>query len=144
MAKFVYKFDSLKRIKKLVEKKTQKELMVIIAEIQKKHDSLKLLKEKKQKSTEEIKQRKHVKIADLKFQQEYEKFIDEEIHQVQNEIKNLMHQRELKMRELAVKRKETKVFETLEERLLEDFLYENNRIEQKEIDEIANLRYVRS
>ena len=137
MAKFNYKFDTIKKVKQIVEKKVQKEVAVIELEIEKRRNEIKELELEKLKTVGELKNRKSLKISEIQFVNNFEKLIEEKISNIKNENLGLEKSRQKKMEELTQKAKETKMFEKLEEQHLKQFIIEQNRLEQIEIDDIA-------
>lgn len=144
MPKFKYKYDTIKRVKKIFEKKTQKELLEIIVEINKKMVELKELDNIRQEAKVELSKKNITKVIELKFNEDYDNFMIEKIELVKKEIKDLEQKKIKKMRELAEKSKEHKIFETLKEKHYEEFLLDENKKEQKESDENATINYLRS
>ncbi|HPN36888.1 MAG TPA: flagellar FliJ family protein [Melioribacteraceae bacterium] len=137
MAKFNYKFDTIKKVKQIVEKKVQKEVSVIELEIEKRKLEIKELEDEKFKTINEFKIKKSLKVSEIQFVNNFEKLIDEKIAAIKNEILGLEKSKQKKMEELTQKSKETKMFEKLEEKHLQQFIVEQNRLEQIEIDDIA-------
>ncbi|MFA8341671.1 MAG: flagellar export protein FliJ [Rhodothermaceae bacterium] len=144
MAKFKYKFESIKKIKKLIEKKTQKELMVIEADIQKTKQAIVEVNAIKDESKKSVYSKVHLTINEVKFQQGYERYLDEKIARLKRELIEQEKRKIEKLKELAEKSKEHTVFEKLKEKHYSDFILEENRKEQIEIDEIASIRYNRN
>lgn len=143
MAKFKYKFETVKGVKKKFEKKAQRELAIIDLEINKKQQYIieltKLLKlNREQKIAEKSK-----KGDELHFYEKYEGYLSEQIKLSQNYIAEKIKQREKKLKELVEKTKETKTFEKLEEKHLSDFIKAQDKLEQKEMDEFAVNEYLR-
>ncbi|HEX2960369.1 MAG TPA: flagellar FliJ family protein [Ignavibacteriales bacterium] len=143
MAKFRYKFESIKKIKETFEKKIQKEISLIDLEIEKQNGLLESLAEEKNKSRNSLSGRSFIKISELQFQGEVQNLLGLREKKILNEIANLRKIKETRMLELEQKTKEHKIFETLEEKHYEDFLLVQNQIEQKEIDEIASKKFAR-
>ena len=143
MAKFQYKFKTIKDIKERLEKKAQKELAIIDLEIKNKNDEIieltKQLKECNRKKLES----KSNKIKDLHFYEKYQRFLIEQIELVQKYILVRKKERAKKMIELIKKSKETKTFEKLEEKHLTEFLLTQDKLDQKEMDEFAVNEYLR-
>lgn len=144
MAKFKYKFESVKKIKKIIEKKTQKELMVIEADIQRTKQAIVEVNTIKDESKNNTYSKVHLTINEIKFQQSYERYLDEKIVKLKMELGEHEKRKVEKLKELAEKSKEHTVFEKLKEKHYENFLLEENRREQIEIDEIASIRYNRN
>ncbi|MBU2492268.1 MAG: flagellar FliJ family protein [Bacteroidetes bacterium] len=144
MAKFNYKFASVQRIKNTIEKKVQKELSVIDLEIEKAKIKLSELEAEKKRRKEELKLKKSVKVAELNFYDNFEKNMIVKINSVEKEILNLETSRRIKQEELVEKSKETKMFEKLEIKHHGEFLKEQDKLEQIELDDIATKKFVRS
>lgn len=140
--KFVYKFESIKRIKETLQKKVQKE----ISEIDQKKQQVSLEIEKLANTIKamqlEIGQKKQVKVAEMQHLSRYEAYLNEKIQSLQLELNALDKERENKMAELLQKQKEQKIFEVLETKKREEFMTEANHIEQMTIDEIANQKFL--
>lgn len=144
MTKFRYQYETIKRVKKIFEKKTQKELLEIVVEINKKLLELKELENIRQTAKNELAKKNITKAIMLKFNEDYDKYLIEKMENVQKEIKDLEMKKMKKTKELAEKSKEHKIFETLKEKHLEEFLLNENKKEQKESDENATINYLRS
>ncbi len=142
MQKFKYKFESVKKVKESLEKKAQKEVALVDLEIEKlkqfytavekegidglsKHDS------------------KNVSVAELKFEKNYLKVIENRLLDIQKDILKMERLREKKIQELIQKSKEHKMFNALEEVHLEKFIEEQNKNEMLFIDEIATQKFNR-
>lgn len=142
MAKFIYKFESIKKTKEALEKKAQKEVAVIDLEI------AKLTEEFKQVEDEEIKSKrswlkKDISISEIKFKKNYELLLNRKKSALMIQIEKMNEKKDLKLKELIEKSKEHKIFETLEETYHENFISEQNHLELKFIDELATQKYVR-
>lgn len=142
MAKFIYKFESIKKTKEALEKKVQKEMAVIDLEI------AKLTEEYKQVEDEEIKSKrswlkKDISISEIKFKKNYELLLNRKKSALMIQIEKMNEKKDLKLKELIEKSKEHKIFETLEETYHENFIAEQNHLELKFIDELATQKYVR-
>lgn len=144
MPKFKYKYETIKRVKKIFEKKTQKELLEIVVEINKKNVELKELENIRQNAKNELSKKNVTKVIELRFNEDYDKYLIEKMEYVNKEIKELEIKKMKKMKELAEKSKEHKIFETLKEKHFEDFILDENKKEQKESDENATINYLRS
>jgi flagellar FliJ protein len=79
----------------------------------------------------------------LHYLQNYELLIDKKIETLQMHITELQKSKEKKIAELAQRTKEAKMFEKLKEKHYLDYLNEQKKIEQIEIDEIASKKFVR-
>ncbi|MBI9073635.1 MAG: flagellar FliJ family protein [Melioribacteraceae bacterium] len=138
MAKFKYKYESLKRIKEALEKKVQREINVIDIDIRRCENEVVGMNGKKTEQKEKMYAKKNLKNSELQFLNNFMNYMDGQIRQKKEEITRLNRSREHKLLELIEKSKELKVFSVLEEKHLEQFTYEQNKIEQNELDEIAS------
>lgn len=143
MAKFQYKFKSIKDIKERLEKKTQKELAIIDLEIKNKNEEIVELTRQLQECNRKKLESKTNKIKDLHFYEKYQRFLIEQIELVQKYILVRKKERAKKMMELVKKTQETKTFEKLEEKHLSEFIKVQDKLEQKEMDEFAVNEYLR-
>ena len=144
MAKFNYKFASVQRIKYAIEKKTQKELSEIDIAIAKEIKKIADLEEERKKMKEEVLSKKSIKVVELKFYENFEKNVNEKIETIELEIKRLQKKRKMKQEELVEKSKETKMVDKLEIKHYNEFIKEQNKLEQVELDDIATKKFVRS
>lgn len=143
MAKFHYKFESIKKIKENLEKKVQKEVSVIELEIEKLNMVLADIRTKKDESRRNCFTRSTFKISELQFQEHLEELMDLQIEKIREEIFRMEGEKEKKLAELAQKSKENKIFETLKEKHFEEYVINENQNEQKLIDEIASTQFGR-
>lgn len=143
MSKFKYKFETVKKIKETLEKKTQKELSIIELEVSKINEEIKNLFLTKKLNKAKLTNNGTVKVNMLHYLQNYELFIDGKIESLQRRVIELLKEKEKKITELAQRTKETKMFEKLKEKHFADYLNEQKKIEQIEIDEIATKKFVR-
>ncbi|MFH1194283.1 MAG: flagellar FliJ family protein [bacterium] len=143
MAKFIYKFEPIKNIKRVLEKKVQKDIYLIELEIIKTNQMLEGLEKEKKYHKEKILQTKNLKALDLRFHSYYEKFIEEKILTIKKIREQFEKKKKEKLLELIQRSKETKIFEKLEEKYKLNFEKEQNRLEQIEIDDIATKKFIR-
>lgn len=137
MAKFLYKFRTVKKIKEILEKQAQKELAETQAKIDLVLLEIEQVKELKTKSKADKEKSGKVKISDLQFMENFTSSLDDRIKALYQEVDNLNKVKEQKIQKLIERAKDSKVFQKLEEKYKEEFLIELNRLEQKEMDEIA-------
>ncbi len=143
MAKFNYKFETVKKIKETLEKKTQKELSLIELEVSKINEEIKNMFLTKKLNKAKLTNNGTVKVNMLHYLQNYELFIDNKIETLQKKVIELLKEKEKKIQELALRSKETKMFEKLREKHYMDYLIEQKKLDQIEIDEIATKKFVR-
>jgi len=140
---FVYKFKAVKGVKEQLKKKIEKELAEVEIEIlkaQKKIDDLYIELDNIGKSFSE----KNIKVSALQFKKSSEIIIKEKIEAADEEMKKLRLKRETVITELEKKSKEHKIFDKLEDNMRERFNIEQNRLDNRKIDEIAVQKFARS
>ena len=137
MAKFKYKFEAIKSIKERFEKIVQKELAVIYLEIERLEGEVKLLKDELKETKIKKLQNHSTTINELQFYTKYENYCERKIKLFKKEIEKKNIEKEKKLKELVIKSKETKTFEKLKEKHLQEFIKTQEKLEQIELDEIA-------
>ncbi len=141
MGKFLYKFDSIKKTKEILEQKVQKELADIDLEIENLSDEYVKLEKKKENSVKNLQQYKRV--SDLKQLDNYRNDLKQQMEIIRKKIDLLTLKRENKLNELITKSQETKMFRKLEEVHLEEFMHEENIKEENLTNEVATQKYIR-
>ncbi len=135
MAKFIFKLDSVKRVKENYEKKAKRELAVINNYI---NDHQKI----RQKLIEEVNSlRNSVKpkmtASELKFLGGYKNSLKNRIKNEESELNRLEQEKKRKISEVMQRSKEKKILNQLEEHQLDEFIKAENKSELKNFDEIA-------
>lgn len=141
MSQFLYKFDSIKKTKDILEKKVQKELADIDIQIENLSDEFVKLEKKKENSVKNLQQYKRV--SDLKQLDNYRNNLKQQMEVVKKKIDLLTLKRENKLDELIIKSQESKMFRKLEEVHLEEYNHEENIKEEKIINEVATQKFIR-
>lgn len=142
MAKFIYKFEAIKKIKESLEKKAQKEVAIIDLDIEKKKNERDEIMAKEKDSRRSL-GKKAVSVGELQFIKNYELFLKNKRAEIQKDIEKLNTRREIKMNELVQKSKEHKIFNKLEEKHFMNFHREQEDLELSFIDELATQKFVR-
>ncbi len=142
MAKFIYKFESIQKVKKTQEKQAQKEVSIIDLEIENKKNEYEKILYKENESHNNFK-KKAVSVDELKFIKGYELSLKRRRAEILKDINNLNTKRAIKMTELVQKSKEHKIFDKLEEKYNEDFQKVQNNLEMGLTDELATQKFVR-
>ena len=137
MAKFAYKYENIKRIKKIFEKEVQRQISQLNIKIQKLNEYKEELIREKEDEKRKILAKSFIENKELHFYSKFEKYINEKLEYVEEKIKLLEKEKKEKIEELVQKSKETKIFEKLEEHHKNKFETEQNRLEQIQMDEIA-------
>lgn len=136
MAKYVFKFEPILRIKEVLEKKIKEEISKINLEIDdlKKQKEFVIQERKKliEKMTEQM-----LKVSDYQSIKMYENHLEKELVTIENKINDANKRLEIKQKELIEKKKEIKSFEVLKENDKENFMIEDRRSELKTLNEIA-------
>lgn len=143
MTKFVYKFESIKKIKETLEKKVLKEISVIEKDIENENEKLNNVFLEIEKTKSSFSEKRNIKASELKFLGDVEYLLELNAEKIRKEIIRLEQVKKNKLHELVEKSKEHKMFETLEDKYQEDFISAQNHKEQKDIDEMAVTKYVR-
>lgn len=142
MAAFVYKFENVKKAKDELKKKVQKDLALVENEIF-------LCKQDLESSLEELIElrnslnAKDLKVSEIQFNKGCEKLMEKKIESQKDMLNGLEVKKTKVLDELLQKTKEHKIFNTLEDNLREKFIKEQNRLEMKDLDEIAVQKFVR-
>jgi len=137
LAKFKFKFETIKSIKERFEKIVQKELAVINLEIEKLKEEVEILKKDLKETKIRKLKNKSTTINELQFFSKHENYCERKINFLIKEIDKKNIEKQKKMKELIKKTKETKTFEKLKEKHLEEFIKTQDKLEQIELDEIA-------
>lgn len=139
---FDFKLEKVLDYRENIEKKSKEEFSQILAIYNREKEELEKLNFKKQ-IIQNKEYTKNLKTAnDLRIYQRYlmyiEKSIEEKIHDLENAEKELEKSR----LNLIKSTKDKKIIEILKENAFEDYLSEENRIEQKILDDIALRGYI--
>ena len=142
MSKFIYRFESIKKIKDSLEKKAAKELAEIDAFIERQRQEYNQVVERGNNTKRDI---SHEKLSsfELKFIKGYEEDLKQQLLLIKLKINQLELKKDEKMIELVQKSKENKMFGTLKENHLEIFQLNENKIEMDSINEMATQKYIR-
>jgi flagellar export protein FliJ len=135
MAKFIFRLDSVKRVKENYEKKAKRELASINNFI---NDHQKM----REKLIEEVNSlRNSIKpkmtVSELKFLGGYKNSLTLKIKNEEAELNRLEQEKKRKISEVMQRAKEKKILLQLEEQQKTEFLKEENKTELKQFDEIA-------
>lgn len=141
MKKYKFQFESIRKIKEMLEKKAQKEVAEIEHEIEKAKKEYARLEEEKNKILNTSKT--SYKASELQFRNDYRELMDKKLETTQRYIEELYIKRDEKMQDLVQKSKEHKIFDTLDDNEKEKFILEQNKIEAIDIDEIAISKFIR-
>lgn len=136
MSKFVYRYDTVLRIKEVFEKKILKEISDIEKTIEKLEADKKKLITKKENLAQKITEGK-IKVIDYKSAKSLCRTLEKEIVSIEKKIYEWQLKRKNKLDELIERKKEIQILETLKEKQYEEYLIDSNREELKQLNEIA-------
>lgn len=132
----------VKKVKEQQKKKIEKELAEIEIEI--KYAQLKI--DELYNELEELKKRfneKNMKVSMIQFKKSSETIIKNKIESANKEMQNLLIKKQSMVHELEQKSKEHKIFDVLEDNMREKFNIEQNKIENRKLDEVAVQKFAR-
>jgi len=143
LAKFVYKYESVKKVKENLEKKAQKELALIDLRIETVEREILAVEEERKQLMASGPQNKKIKISEVQSKIYYDKYLEEHIKTLIEKLGTLKAEKKVILDELVKKSKEHKIFKTLEEKHLQNFLNEENKSDQIQMDDISVQKFVR-
>ncbi|MDF1611261.1 MAG: flagellar export protein FliJ [Stygiobacter sp.] len=136
MAKYKFKFESILRIKEVLEKKTKEEISIINLEIENLKKQKEFLIQERNKVLSKMTEQM-LKVSDYQSIKMYDNHLEQELIHIEKKIVEAYKTLEKKQKELIEKKKEVKSFEILKENDKENFLIEEKRRELKTLNEIA-------
>jgi flagellar export protein FliJ len=143
MTKFNYKYESIKNVKKNLEKKSQKELAAIDIKIEKVRKDIRELEKKRNQIIINESSNKTIKISEIHSKINYGNYLNEMINMHQKMLNIYNDERNEKLEELVSKSKEHKIFKTLEEKTQQEFIFEDNKLQQNQLDDISVQKFSR-
>jgi flagellar export protein FliJ len=135
MPKFKFRFDSVMDVKKILEKKIQKEIFLIEKEINDYKQKRQIILDEKEKTRREMSGLSRV--SAYQSAKIYDAQLEKMIQNLEKKIVLLYEKKNEKTKELVEKKKEHKILEVLKENQQQNFLEEEKKIELKELNEIA-------
>jgi|UniRef100_A0A832DGF2 flagellar FliJ protein len=135
MAKFIFRLDSVKKVKENYEKKAKRELAVINNFINDHQKIREQLIDEVNSLRNSIKPR--MTASELKFLGGYKNSLSLKIKNEEAELNRLEQEKKRKISEVMQKAKEKKILNQLEEHQKAEFVKEENKAELKQFDEIA-------
>lgn len=145
MATFQFSLQKVLNLKEKNKEQEEYRYMESFKRYQVEKEQLQQLLNQKQLMEEEFVQGQvnGVLIADIHHTQEYILYLNHSIHQQEKKLEQLFNDLKIKQNSLMEIKKEVKIWDNLRERKREDFNLEENRNEQKELDDMASLRSFR-
>jgi len=143
MAKFQFKLQRILDYRKQIEEQAKMRLAKILSLISQKKEQIKQC-ERELEQISKVISMGNLSEHSLWLYKESEKNILLYIDQLKKELKDLSQKAEVLRQDLILKTIERKKLEKLKQKDYERFIYEEQKREQKEIDEISTLRYEKS
>jgi len=143
MAKFQFKLQRILDYRKQIEEQAKMRLAKILSLISQKKEQIKQC-ERELEQISKVISMGNLSEHSLWLYKESEKNILLYIDQLKKELKDLSQKAEVLRQDLILKTIERKKLEKLKQKDHERFIYEEQKREQKEIDEISTLRYEKS
>lgn len=142
MNKFKYKYEIVKNVKGIQEARIQKEIAELelqVTDLLSEHERVENMRKEEAGKLPE----KNARAGELKFRKEYITYLEDQKSAIMFKADQIKGKITLKHKELVEKTKEKKIFSKLEEKHLQDFNFEQNKIDSMNQDEIAIQRFTR-
>ncbi|HPI36419.1 MAG TPA: flagellar export protein FliJ [Ignavibacteriaceae bacterium] len=144
MAKFKFKFDSVNKVKQNLEKKVKRELAIVNMEINNISLEIEQLYKEKEKVRQGAFNNSRIRANELQAQLNYENFVDELIKSKKEKKAEKEIEKGKIIEELAMKKKEVKIFDSLKDKHYQNYLVEENKAELSLLDDIASKRLTKA
>lgn len=143
MAKFVFKLQSYLKVKEKIEEQRKLEYGKSIRKLEEEKAVKRRLESEEDERFSGLREDMEAGISAEGFirQKQYLVHLEKGINKQEGAIKRAENFAESKRVELVAAMKEKKMVETLKEHEYEEFLAEENKQEQKSIDEVVSYRY---
>ena len=142
MTAFVYKFKTVKKVKEQLKKKMEKELAEVELSINAAKVKIQELNDEFENLIKNLSS-KNMKVSEIRFKKSSENILHNKIDQAEKELERLQVKKQKVIAELEKKSKEHKIFDILEDNMHEQFNFEQNKIENGKIDEVAIQKFSR-
>ncbi|WP_461833006.1 flagellar export protein FliJ [Desulfothermus sp.] len=143
MAKFQFRLQRILDYREQIEEQAKMRLAKILSLISQKKEQINQYEQELEQISKVISMG-NLSEHSLWLYKESEKNILLSIDQLKKELKDLSQKAEILRQDLILKTIERKKLEKLKQKDHERFIYEEQKREQKEIDEISTLRYEKS
>ncbi len=143
MAKFQFRLQRILDYREQIEEQAKMRLAKILSLISQKKEQINQYEQELEQISKMISMG-NLSENSLWLYKESEKNILLSIDQLKKELKDLSQKAEILRQDLILKTIERKKLEKLKQKDHERFIYEEQKREQKEIDEISTLRYEKS
>lgn len=136
MAKYKFKFESIMKVKLILEKKIQEEISRINKEIDDLRFEMKHLANEKKRVSLQMTE-KSIKVADFQSMKMYNAHLQQQVEILERKIESSLRRREERQKELVEKKKEIKALEIIKENDYQNFLLDERNSELKALNEVA-------
>lgn len=136
MAKYKFKFESIMKVKLILEKKIQEEISRINKEIDGLRFEMKHLANEKKRVSLQMTE-KSIKVADFQSMKMYNAHLQQQVEILERKIESSLIRREERQKELVEKKKEIKALEIIKENDYQNFLLDERNSELKALNEVA-------
>lgn len=140
MAKYKFKFESIMKVKVILEKKIQEEISRINKEIDDLRFEMKHLANEKKRVSLQMTE-KSIKVADFQSMKMYNAHLQQQVEILERKIESSLRRREERQKELVEKKKEIKALEIIKENDYQNFLLDERNSELKALNEVALRNY---
>lgn len=141
--KFVYSLQSILEYRQQLEDIKKEKFIELSTILNNETTKLEAMKNELEKAVKESAERKNYSVAEQKNYMNFIVHLEKKIERQRQKIKDVERKRERSREELEEAVKERKIMESLGEKELEKYLLEFKRREEKELNEVAVISYVR-
>lgn len=136
MAKYKFKFQSIKNVKEMLEKKIQEEISRINKQIEDLRFELKHLTNERKRVSIQMTEKSTI-VSDYQSMKMYGSHLQQQMEAIERKIELSLTKREEKQKELVERKKEIKSLEIIKENDYLNFLSEERKNELKALNEVA-------
>lgn len=143
MARFVYSMQNILDMKEKLERQEKNDYSRANVRLLEAQDELERLKDRQREQEEKLRQnlKESMNVRQIKEAENAVEIIKMYVKQQMICVKQRERELEEARTRLALARRERKIFEKLREKAFQQFMEEENKKEQKEVDELVSYRY---
>lgn len=143
MAKFVYSMQNILDMKKKLERQEKNDYSRANVRLLEAQDELERLKDRQREQEEKLRQnlKESMQVLQIREAENGVEVIKMYVKQQMLRVKQRERELEEARTRLALAMRERKTFEKLREKAFQQFMEEENKKEQKEVDELVSYRY---
>ncbi|MDY2922205.1 MAG: flagellar export protein FliJ [Eubacterium sp.] len=143
MARFVYSMQNILDMKEKLERQEKNDYSRANVRLLEAQDELERLKDRQREQEEKLRQnlKESMNVRQIKEAENAVEIIKMYVKQQMICVKQRERELEEARTRLALARRERKTFEKLREKAFQQFMEEENKKEQKEVDELVSYRY---